>query len=285
MIEAIGPSCHNIRLEGGHDFEQWVMLTADRHFDSVQCDRDLMKQHLDLAVSRNAIIIDVGDWFDIMQGKYDPRKNYDNLREEYKGVNYLDLVLEDAEKFFAPYAENHALIAMGNHETELERRMGTNMIQRMVDRINKNGGNCYAGGYTGYIIFRFTMCNNKRSKIVLKYHHGMGGGSAPVTRGVIQSNRMAVMFPDADVVVSGHNHESWCIPIQQEKVSRVGKISLRPQWHVRVPSYKDGWGSTLTKGFDVEKGTPKPRGCVWLRFWCSNANKGKVDFELTQMAI
>jgi hypothetical protein len=230
--------------------------------------------------------VDVGDFFDIMQGKYDPRKSYDDLRDEYKGENYLDLVLQDASEWFKPYAKNFAVVAMGNHETELERRMGTNMIDRLVHELRREGGSqAVASGYTGYVIFQFTVNKTRRSRIVLKYHHGMGGGKAPVTRGVIQSNRMAVMFPDADIVVSGHNHESWSVPIEQEKINRTGKLTMRPQWHLRVPSYKNGWGTDRIKGFDVEKGAPKPRGCIWLRFYVPDSVNAIIGFDPMQSVV
>ncbi len=283
-IAPLAGNVHEVRFKvPDSDWEQWVHLSADHHFDSTQCDRQLLKEHYELAKQRNALSFVFGDIFDVMQGKYDPRKNYDELRPEYKGANYLDLVVDDAAKFYGQYADHIGVITLGNHESTLERRMGTNLIDRLVERLRMQGANAWSGGYTGYIIFRFLVHQTKRSSIILKYHHGMGGGNAPVTRGVIQSNRMAVMFPDADIVVSGHNHESWSVPIQQEKLSQRGRITKRPQWHIRVPSYKDGWGSKVDKGFDVEKGTPKPRGCVWLRFYPGNTMRNEIRFEFTQM--
>lgn len=282
-IEAKGPTVHVVRFNEweDQDAEQWVRLSADEHFDSIACQRDLLEKHLQLAAKRNALCISVGDFFDAMQSRADPRRDYEELREEYKVTNYLDAIVEDAANFHAPYAEQFGVIGMGNHETSVERHNGINLTQWLVKSLRDRGANAFAGGYTGYVIFRFTVHKTRRSSIVLKYHHGEGG-SAPVTRGVISSNRMAVKFPDADVVVSGHNHESWLVPIQQEHINGHGRVSTKPQWHVRVPSYKDGWGQR-GKGFDVEKGSPKPSGCVWLRFYLADAGRGEIGFEITQM--
>jgi len=280
-VEAKSPNSHVIHLDvPDTDWEQWVLLTADRHFDSKHCNRKLMKRHMDLAIQRDALIIDAGDFFDAMQGFYDPRKNYDELRPEYVATNYLDAIVTDAGKWFEPYADRFAVIAMDNHETNLERRTGTNLVQRLVQELNGRGGQCMAGEYSGYVLFRFRIHKTKRAAVVLKYHHGMGS-NAPVTRGVIGTNRMAVMFPDADILVSGHNHESWIVPIQRERIRQSGKIYQAPQWHVRVPSYKNGWESG--KGFDVEKMSPKPVGCVWLRFYLASSMQSKIGFEFSQM--
>lgn len=270
-----------IEMECGEGFEQWVMLTGDRHFDAVRCRRDLLKEHMELAQERDAIIIDVGDFFDAMQGKYDPRKDYREMREEYLGTNYLDKIVKDAADWHEPYKHLFALVGMGNHETELERRMNTNLVERMVERWKPC--ECIAAGYTGYVRFMFRFNKTKSTSLFLKYHHGRGG-RAPVTRGVIDTNRMAVMFPDANFVISGHNHESWIVPIAQERINnKNGKVFTRNQWHVRVPSYKDGWGSLDDRGFDIEKGTPKPSGCIWLRFYGRFARKSSIKYEFIPM--
>jgi len=163
-IEAKSPNSHVIHLDvPDTDWEQWVLLTADRHFDSKHCNRKLMKRHMDLAVQRDALVIDAGDFFDAMQGFYDPRKNYDELRPEYVATNYLDAIVTDAGKWFEPYADRFAVIAMGNHETNLERRMGTNLVQRLVQELNRRGGQCMAGEYSGYVLFRFRIHKTKRA--------------------------------------------------------------------------------------------------------------------------
>ena len=77
-------------------WEQYILLTSDRHHDSVDCDREFEARHLDEAKRRGALIMDVGDLFDCMQGKFDPRRSYSNLRPEYKADNYLDEIVRAA---------------------------------------------------------------------------------------------------------------------------------------------------------------------------------------------
>jgi len=64
-------------------WEQWFYLISDQHHDSINCNRKLEKEHLDLALERNAYIISAGDTFDLMQGKFDPRKTFVGIRQEY----------------------------------------------------------------------------------------------------------------------------------------------------------------------------------------------------------
>lgn len=109
--------------------EQWVLLQSDVHWDNPKCDRAKFKKHLDLALERNAPVIDVGDFFCAMQGKYDKRSNKKDLRPEHATGNYLDSLVETAAKFLDPYKKILTVRAVGNHEcvdpeTEVLTRQG-----------------------------------------------------------------------------------------------------------------------------------------------------------------
>lgn len=100
---------------------------------------------------------------------------------------------------------------------------------------------------------------------ILHYFHGTGGGG-PVTRGVIQTNRLAVFNPDADIVLTGHTHDEWILPITRQRISDQGVPYHDEQIHVRTPGYKDSWSDGYG-GWEVEKMLgPKPKGAAWLTF-------------------
>lgn len=261
-------------------WEQWVLLSADRHHDNVYCDRALEKKHLDQAKRRNAIILDFGDLFCAMQGKYDPRSNMDDIRPEDVGQDYLDRIVTHAAEFFGPYAENWLLIGRGNHETNIRKRHGTDLTSNLVHRLNADyGARCHVGGYGGWVRFMFRIHKTKQHSVNLKYHHGAGGGG-PVTRGVIQTNRQAVYLPDADIVVNGHTHDSWYVPIARERLSSQGRVYQDLIRFIRVPGYKDEYNDG-SKGHHIERwGPPKPQGAAWLRFY--NDGGSRVEIEVTQ---
>jgi hypothetical protein len=245
---------------------QYILLTGDRHWDNPHSKRGLQKEHLELAKERNAPIIDIGDFFCAMQGKYDPRRNYDNLREEHKGEDYLGLLLDTAEDWFAPYASQFAVIGTGNHETAILKNNGLDLTRQLARKLRRSSGKDwpFAGGYGGYVKLSVRPSGNTLRSILVKYYHGSGGGG-PVTKGVIQTNRRAVFLPDADVVVTGHIHEQWLVTMVRERVTRKGTISLSNQYHVSVPTYKDEYDKG-EGGFHIERGRPpKPLGCVWMK--------------------
>ena len=65
------------------------LLIADTHFDSIKCDRKLLKKHLDQAKEKNAKIFIFGDWFDCMGGKWDKRSTKADIRPEYNTQTYF----------------------------------------------------------------------------------------------------------------------------------------------------------------------------------------------------
>jgi hypothetical protein len=114
--------------------------------------------------------------------------------------------------------------------------------------------------------FQFKVNKTFCASVNLKYQHGAGGGG-PVTRGTIQTNRQAVYLPDADIVVNGHTHDSWVVPIARERLSDQGHVRRDLVWFVRTPGYKDDYGSGADGWHNVRWGAPKPLGCVWARIY------------------
>lgn len=257
-----------VRIDGiKAEWEMDILLVSDQHHDSPLCDRKLEKQHLDEAKRKNASIVMAGDVFDAMQGHKDPRASYDQLDPALKVNNYFDAVVEFNAQFYQPYAENILVIGKGNHESSVQDHHNISLVDNLVYRLNREtGSRISVGGYGGWVKFLFTMDTTKRFSLNMKYFHG-AGGDAPVTRGVIQTARQAVYLPDADIVVNGHNHNEYAVPIQRERISQAGQLYFDTQWHIRTPGYKNDYGAG-DRGWAVERGMPpKPLGCVWLHLY------------------
>lgn len=252
-------------------WEQWFLLRSDAHHDSAECNRELEKRHLDEAMSRKAYIMDFGDLFDCMGGRYDPRRSYPNMRLEYlsrlkAGESYFNVIVKDALEFYRPYRERWLLQTVGNHEASVAKNSDVNLLDLFVAGMQEENGMINKGGYGGWVQFFFTISKTQKESRSLKYFHGSGGGG-PVTKGTIQSNRQAVFLPDADYVVNGHIHESWVLALPRERISQLGIISQDMQYHVRTPTYKNDYGSG-EGGWHIERGAPpKPMGAVWMRMY------------------
>jgi len=261
-------------------WEQYAMLSSDRHHDNIACRRELERKHLDQALERDALIFDFGDLFCAMQGKWDPRASMDSIRPEDVGEDYLDRIVDHAYEDYKPYTDRFVLIGRGNHESNIRKRHGIDLISNLVHKFNSNGGRCFNGEYGGWVRFRFVVNGTKRRSLIMKYHHGAGGGG-PVTRGVIQTNRQSV-YTEADIVINGHTHDSWVVPISRERLNRRAIIERSLIWFIRTPGYMDGYGDGA-RGFEVETWKPpKPIGCIWVKFYIKDIGSGLIGMKVEQ---
>lgn len=271
----------DIKLPHSGD-EQWFLLQSDVHWDSPHCDRDLLRKHLDLADKRNAPILDIGDFYDAMQGKWDKRSSKADLRPELCGDDYLDALVGKAAQWLEPYSHLLTLRGDGNHETSVLKRHETHLVDRLCDRLKNAGAkNVRHGGFSGFVRFHMVLAHNRRYSFTYWYHHGYGGGG-PVTRGVIQTNRQAVYLADADIVHNGHTHDTWQVPIARIRLSKASIVEHCRQVHVRTAGYKQEYGAGVG-GWHIERGgPPKPLGAAWLRIFNDVGSVPK--FEITEAA-
>lgn len=255
-----------VRIPYRDKLDQRFLLTGDRHWDNPMSNWQMQIRHLTQAKKFGAGIIDIGDFFCAMQGKFDKRANKSAIRSEHQVDDYLDSLVRTAGDFFEPYAKSFIMIGMGNHETSILKKHETNLTTNLVSQLRRAGGSVYNGGYSGWIVFEFlNQQTGEMTVIRLWYIHGYGGGG-PVTRGVIQSNRKAVYLPDAQIVLSGHTHDEWVVPISRTRLDSQYKTYIDEQTHIQVPTYKDEYADGFG-GWHIETGKPpKPTGAIWLRF-------------------
>lgn len=268
VIKEISRNVHKINVDCSKQKEHWFLLSSDQHWDNPDSDRDMFERHLKEAKQKDAMVFIVGDFFCAMQGKYDKRSDKSKLRPEHQTGQYLDSLVDTAAEWLMPYRDVISVIGMGNHETAILKNHETNITERLVERLNAGHKDkkVFMGGYGGWVWMTF-MRNAASAGCVplkIKYFHGAGGGG-PVTKGVIQSARQAMFLPDADIVISGHVHEQYTMCFMQEKLDNAGNVSLKEQWHVRMPTYKDEYKDGYA-GWHIETGKmPKPIGAWWLK--------------------
>lgn len=233
-------------------------ITSDVHFDSVFCNRDQFFRDINTAIETGHEIIIVGDFFDAMQGRFDPRRDMSHLRPEYRRTDYYDVVLNDALDLLKPYKKHILMVTLGNHELSVLKNAGTDLNQRLVQGLSTPANPTYSGGYGGFI-----RIQEERGIVPIKYFHG-SGGEAPVTKGAIQTNRQGVFLPDAEVVLNGHSHNAYWIPLVRERLSPNSQHYFDIQHHVRTPGYAMTYGDGMS-GWEVTRGgVPKPIGGCYL---------------------
>jgi hypothetical protein len=239
----------------------WVLLSSDWHWDSMHCDREKLADDLRLARELNAAVLCIGDLFDVMGGKFDPRSNgKHDIRPEFQRGNYFDDIVNQCSDWLEPYREQIALITPGNHETAVRKRQETCLTTRLVERLRTRGSKARSAGYAGWVMFRAKNGSTNTALYRLWYHHGYGGGG-PITRGIIDYSRYLVDV-DADCVHAGHVHQRTLIEASRQRLSPTGIARVAPIHLVRSAAYKQ---ESLSDGWAVEKGmSARPLGGWWM---------------------
>ncbi len=264
--ERTHPTVATIRVSAdGPGWEQWFLLRSDVHLDNAYCDQALVRAHLDLARQRRAGVLDFGDNFCAMQGKWDKRADASQFRPELRVPDYLDALVRYHAAFYQPYADLFLLLSPGNHEGSIAERHQTDLTERLAERLRAAGGAPHVGSYQGWVRFQFEWHSTKRTVRTLRYTHGYGGGG-PVTKDLVQTNRQLAYTEGADLLVSGHTHDAWEMTQRRETLDCNGKPVYRDVACLKLGGYKDefapGAGWAVTRGL-----APKPLGAYWLRFY------------------
>lgn len=249
-------------LSDGLKHEQPIYFTSDWHFDNQKTDEKAIKFLLDDCKNNNGLIILNGDTLCLMQGKYDPRKSKSAIKAKHNNDNYIMSVIDDLVDFLTPYADNILQINQGNHETSVSARMELDVLELLVSKLNaKCNTNVQLGAYMGYIQLAFYNNHKSSGRVCnIAYSHGHSGGV--VTKGTTIVQRYASIFPDADIIISGHSHDSWLIKHQQFGLnSNKKKLENKTQWHLKTGTYKEEYLNG--NGWAVEKiGVPKSIGSI-----------------------
>ena len=237
-----------------------LFICSDVHFDSLKCDRESFKKHLDHIKERNGQTIIVGDLFDVMGCEKDPRSKANEIDPKYivRGRSYLDVVVEDVYEFLKPYKANILAITYGNHETAIQKHRDTDILDRLVYLLNQEPGKqVLKGAYAGWIVARLER-GNTMVNFNIAYHHGKGG-NAKRSKGILYSQLDAMEYPDANMIVSGHDHNKIYDPSNVRRRLRTGKsyATYKDTVHwLKTGSYKksaDDFGWEVQRGFQPKR--------------------------------
>ena len=272
-----GSNVHELQIEGK---ETKIAMLSDLHWDNPKCDRDLLKKHLDYCKEHNIPVMVNGDFFCLMQGRGDNRRNKSDIRPEHNNAKYLDSIVTTAVEWFTPYADILTVIGYGNHETGIIKWQETDILQRFVDLLNlKCNSNVQTGGYGGWLIVK-VMDNTKIFSIKIKYFHGSGGGGV-VTKGALNLTRALEIYEGCDVYTMGHIHENSARNDVRDTLNHNAYkgyyVKHKPIHLMITGTYKEEYQEGA-KGWHVERGAPiKPVGGRFLTIKTERDRSNKDD--------
>ena len=213
-------------------------LFSDIHVDSPNFDEGTFKEHANYCLNDQRYMLYGGDIFDAIT-RTDQKRAVNSLLEH--GDNQLNIKLDKAYELLKPYQEYILFFGRGNHEESCLKYNGVDLLEVLAKMLNAGKKHqIIVGNYANFIRFNFTDIGGR---MVLHYdiyqHHGMGA-SAPVTKGMIDFNRIAKGV-NTDLIWCGHKHQAVIDasdPIMF--LNQNGDVVLKNRQCIMTPSYQKG---------------------------------------------
>ena len=255
--------------------EQDFYAASDIHFGNRNADIKHFQRELEEAKKKNARIIIVGDVFDAIFPFGDRRYNPSLLIKELQGKDDAPLVaVEMMRDILQPYAEQIDMIGLGNHEVAVLKYQGIDMIRLLIMQLQsrlKAKHKIYYGGYQGYLFYRFK--DQGRIRVLrIFYHHG-AGGTAPVTKGMIDINRI-LQDKKYDILLFGHKHNrftdaSVCEVIPVPRIGDFGYLYTTDKRSIQIGGFLKSYGVLNKEGMpsyeEMSYSTFKPVGGTFFK--------------------
>lgn len=210
---------------------------SDLHIGSKEFDGESLKRDLEKCKDNDAKVIINGDTMDLILMQDLKRASASRIKPEEGQINQF---IEEACEALIPYVAQLCIIAQGNHETAMIKHHGVDVLAWLIERLNreKKNGRIQEGHYQNFV--RINFLDPKRGyKLGAKYtiymSHGIGG-SAPVSKGMIDFNRI-VVANEADLYLMGHKHNHLVTTMPSATVSEDDVIEVRNRIAVQTPSY------------------------------------------------
>ena len=211
---------------------------SDIHGDSPEFDKPSFEEHAHYCLNDQRYMLFGGDIFDAII-RTDHKRAVNSLLE--KGDNQLNIKLDKLYELLKPYQNQILFFGRGNHEESVLKYNGIDLLELLAKMLNAGREHkIVVGNYANFIRFNF---KDSRGKSAAHYdifqHHGMGA-SAPVTKGMIDFNRIAKGV-NADLIWCGHKHQAVIDasdPIMY--VAPNGSVVLKNRQCIMTPSYQKG---------------------------------------------
>lgn len=214
-----------------------LALFSDVHYDSPDCDRETLKKHLDFCLKDGRYILFGGDLFDAILLK-DIKRAVPHLVENTDAQ--LNKKLDDIYNFLKPYQSQILFMGRGNHEESVLKFNGLDVLSMLATMLNMGQEHkILVGNYANFLRFSAKDSSGKMCFYDIYQHHG-AGGNAPVTKGIIDWNRIGKSVC-ADLIWTGHRHNAIIDasdPILT--INTQGDIVMKNRQCIQTPTYQKG---------------------------------------------
>ena len=179
----------------------------DIHWGSTACDKAAFKRDL-AATDDYTFLFFGGDLLDAIVVT-DPR--YRKSGDDTKSDAIINNITNEMVAVLKPYTHRIIAIGKGNHEDNLTKKSGFDIIKEICRRLKVPDA-----GYSGLFKMIFSYKGGRGRTVTVRYHHGWGGGSRTQGADLTKFSK-DLTYWDADLFLYGHVHRK-----QTDEVERMG---------------------------------------------------------------
>ena len=183
-----------------------IIPLFDLHYGNTACDVQALKDVI--KKNKNAYFFGGGDWLDSVVVT---DKRYRKTVDASVGDAIIDEQIDGLYEIIKPIRKRIIGLGSGNHEDTIVKRCGTDPMRRLCKMLEVP-----FLGYSGLIRLIFSQGGKAGRKVIIRWHHGWGGGSrtqgADLTKYSKDMNHW-----EADAFLYGHVHRK-----QSDRVPRLG---------------------------------------------------------------
>ena len=191
---------------------------SDIHIGNRAFDQRAFEEYLKDSDSRT-YFIGIGDLYDAIMPN---DKRYQKSIDAEDGDSIMDKQVARGVRLLKPYKKKIIGLGVGNHERTVIQRCGSNMVERTCEKLGVPNL-----GYSGLVRLILSDNKSRTRTIIIRYHHGWGGGSRTIGADLTKFSR-DVAYWDADVFLYGHVHK-----LQTDEIPRLGlsgeKLYAKPK--------------------------------------------------------
>jgi len=218
----------------------------DVHWGNTYCDKRAFRNYLSEG-DDTTYYMGGGDTLDSIITK-DIRR-YEKHADETLGDAVIDEQVDSMLAELIPYKDRILGLMRGNHEGAILKYHGTDTVKRMCDVLG-----CKYLGYSGLLRLALHENGARGRAIIIRYHHGWGGGSRTQGADITKFSKDALHW-DASVFLFGHVHKR-----QSDRIPRLGLVgntlTAKPILLGICGTFLRTYSKTTDSTYAEEKGYP-----------------------------
>lgn len=203
---------HTVTFDTSKGRTRYLFLCSDLHLDASDFDEKAFKRDFDAAAKIGARISINGDVADAILPR-DMKRFHPAVYEKSGRDGVLNEISEMTFEHLRPYVDLFDVISPGNHEDAVIKHHHYDILRSVITLLNRERDASlqpiHQGDYRGFQRYKLTISGGGADGTTRQWtifrHHGQGG-AAPVTKGMIDFNRLRQLAEGVDLYWIGHKH-------------------------------------------------------------------------------